>query len=299
MPVNVVWHAQEDGRGIFNCTAMINDMFDHYDVTHIGGARNFPKDRNGAVIVVHGGREIGQVDRLNADLDELDWALVIFLGDEEASFPINDVQFPERHKIWIQEPAIPGTHSGLNARYILDGWSHDCHRWIVKDTPKDLDWVFAGQVTHERRRACVAALQSIDWGGVIVESKGFCQGVSKREYMELLCRAWIVPCPSGPMAQDAARPWEALECGAIPILDAFSPKRTQLGFWEKVIGTSPIPVISDWEKLPTMIDTLKRQNLKILGAACQQWWPLYKFNWLRWLKQDLEELGCPKVNCRF
>jgi hypothetical protein len=291
--IPVVWHAQADGRGRFNCTTMLNDMFDHYEgVQHFGGAKAWPEEViDGAVVVVHGGREVGHLDRLNIDLDNLEWALVIFLGDEEASFPVLDVHFPKRSKIWIQEPLVPGPHS-LAHRFILDGYSHDFRRWVVKNSPKDLDWIFAGQVTHQRRRECVTALQSIDWGGMIIETKGYCQGVSKREYTELLSRSWIVACPSGPHAQDAARPWEALDCGAIPILDDLSPRRRVPGFWNYVLGPGhPLPVITDWTTLPSVIDDLKHHNLKLLAEDCAAWWVNYQCGWLQWLKKDLEELG--------
>jgi hypothetical protein len=288
--IDVVWHSQDDGRGRYNCTAMLNDMFDAYDVRHFGGLR-MPQLPDGAVVVVHGGREVGMIDKLNMDIEPLPWVLLICLGDEESSFPIERIEHP-RKKFWIQEPMIPGKHEEIQpARYLLDGYSHDFQHYRLKDVPRDLDWVFAGQVTHERRRQCVTALQSIDWGGVIVESKGYCQGVSRTEYATLLQRARIVPCPSGPMAQDAARPWEALECGAIPILDEYSPVRKEFGFWDEVLGPfMPLPTIENWDRLPRMIEELKRANLDNIAYECQKWWADYKSEFYGWLKKDLKEL---------
>jgi hypothetical protein len=291
MTINVVWHSQEEGRGIYNCTTQLNDMFDHYDCKHIGGAKHFPKIEGG-VVVVHGGREPGWLDKLNMDIEDLKWVLLIFLGDEEASFPIESVSH-ENAKIWIQEPAVPGKHEGLAHRYILDGYSHDFHKYKELNIVKDLEWVFAGQVTHSRRHECVAALQSLDWGGVIVSSKQYCGGVSKREYVNLMQRAQIAPCPSGPMSQDAARPWEALEVGAIPILDDLSPARQTPGFWEAVLGPShPLPVIRDWAALPMRIEELKHGNLDKKRGECLTWWNTYKYKTSYWLEEDLKELGC-------
>ena len=135
--------------------------------------------------------------------------LLIFLGDEEASFPTEQVEHPNK-VVWVQEP-LPGKHDFAD-RFMLDGYTPLTHR-LKKNVEKDLDWCFAGQVTHERRRACVAELQdNIDWGGVIVESKGYCQGVSIEEYHSLLCsrRLCLVPPGRTPrIPPEFARRWNA------------------------------------------------------------------------------------------
>ena len=267
----VLWHSQQDGRGHYNCTSMINDVFDYHECTHYAGFDGPPKDMEGAVVVVHGGREPGRLSALNMHIAELRWVLLIFLGDEEASFPAEQVV--HSNKIcWVQEP-LPGKHEFAD-RFILDGYTPHTRKLRV-ELERDLDWVFAGQVTHQRRRACVDALRTIDWGGVIVETKGYCQGVSISEYHELLCRAKIVPCPSGPFSPDSARVCESLECGAIPILDDLSPTRPEPGFWKLVLGDHPLPVITDWNYLPAYIGKLKL-GWEIEQRRIKNWWQWYK-----------------------
>jgi hypothetical protein len=272
----VVWHSQQDGRGFYNCTAQINDLFDFHHCIHYAGWNGAPKGIDGAVVVVHGGREPGRLDALNMHIDELKWVLLIFLGDEEASFPAEQVEHDNKI-CWVQEP-LPGKHDFAD-RYIMDGWTPSTRRlarahWR-SNHDKDLDWVFAGQVTHERRRECVDALRTIDWGGVVVETKGYCQGVNIEEYIDLLCRAKIVPCPSGPFSPDSARVCEALECGAIPILDDLSPTRREPGFWKYVLGDHPLPVITDWTQLPGRINELKI-SFELFAPFIRGWWTGYK-----------------------
>lgn len=285
--IPVIWHAMERGRGIFDSTAMLNDMFDHCQCNHYGFHEPTPPF-DGAVVVVHGGREIGEVGRLNADIQRLRWVILVFLGDEESTFPVEKVQHANK-KIWIQEP-IPGQHDFAD-RFMVNGYGHDRMRYISK-CDKDLDWFFGGQVTHGRRRACVDALRKLDWGGVVIETKGYYQGISMAEYLRTMCRAKIVPCPSGPFSPDAARPWDALECGAIPILDDLSPTRTDPGFWKYVLGDHhPLPVITDWDALPDMIAKLKLGNIERLTAECVSWWFDYKTRFNKWLVEDLSALG--------
>jgi hypothetical protein len=290
MTIPVLWLAQSDGRGRYNCTAMLNDMFDKYDCDHIPAADiGYDGAHEGAVLIVHGGRQIGSIDRVNMVLDDLKWAVVIVLGDEECSFPVEQIQHP-RLRLWIQEP-IPGRHDFCD-RFILDGWTpHTRINLFDVGTPeRDLEWSFAGQVTHERRRACVDALRTIDWGGVVVETKGYCQGVSLREYHSLLRRSLIIPCPSGPFSPDSARVCEALEAGCVPILDDLSPTRPQAGFWNMVLGPHhPLPVIHDWANLPGVIRAIKSDWVNI-NADCQEWWTEYKEAFNHWLREDIDDL---------
>jgi hypothetical protein len=287
----VVWHAQEDGRGHYNCTQFINDIMDANDCgPHLPGWHRMP-DVPGAIVIVHGGKEEGRFQTLQNDIAKLDWVLLIFLGDEDGSFPAEMIQHPNM-KWWVQEP-IPGRHDEAD-RFLLDGYTPRtldlC--WAFRNGPdiqRDLDWVFAGQVTHERRRACVDALRTIDWGGMVVETKGYCQGVSIEEYHRLLWRAQIVPCPSGPCAPDAARAWEALECGAIPILDEFSPRFQRPGFWTWVLGDHPLPVINDWSTLPNRIKEILEKGPGY-RLHCQDWWMWYKEKMKKGLAEDLSAL---------
>jgi hypothetical protein len=287
--IPVVWHSQEDGRGCYNCTAMVNDLFDLYPLVRHYAGKPWPKEvTDGAVVIVHGGRQIGDIHRLNDDISRLEWALLVCLGDEECSFPVEQIEHPNR-KIWVQEP-MPGRHDFAD-RFLIDGYTPHTKHYVRRlgQFQKNLDWVFAGQVTHERRIACMNALRKIRWGGVIVETRAYCDGVTTEEYYVLLSRARIVPCPSGPCAPDAARPWEALECGAVPILDDLSPTRPIPGFWKYVLGNHPLPVITDWSTLPSRIEQIKSDYERI-HKNCIYWWERYKADFSAWLRWDLEDL---------
>jgi len=294
--IPVIWHSQQDARGHYNCTTFINDIMDsNHCGPHIAGWDGIPKGTEGAIVIVHGGREEGRFQKLQNDILPLEWVLLIFLGDEEGSFPAEMIEHPNK-VWWVQEP-IPGRHDHAN-RFLIDGYTPKTRKFVTfhkalvsmgKSKKKDLDWVFAGQVTHVRRRDCVDALRTIDWGGVIVETKGYCQGVSIEEYHDLLLRAKIVPCPSGPCAPDAARAWEALECGAIPILDEYSPRFQCDGYWTKVLGPHPLPVIRDWAALPFRIKELL-EDWPAKASECQRWWESYKAWMKAALALDLYEL---------
>jgi hypothetical protein len=285
--IPVCWHAmsEEEGRGRFDSTAQLNDMLDLYPCRHYGARDKMP-DVEGAVVVVHGGRELDRIDKLNEDISKLKWCLIIALGDEENSFPVHKIEHKNK-RLWIQEP-VPSIHNFAD-RFMINGYGHDRKRHIVK-CEKDLDWFFGGQETHERRRACVDALRKIPWGGVMILTKGYYQGVSMAEYMRMLCRSKVVFCPSGPFSPDAARPWDALECGAIPILDDLSPTRKEPGFWKAVLGEHPLPVVERWEDGQQKLHEIISGGWEERSKICQSWWSLYRQNFFQWLREDIGRL---------
>lgn len=285
--IPVIWHAQDSSRGYYNSTAMVNEILDQSACDHIWGMGRMPEGLDGAVFIVHGCRELGGIDKLNLDLQKFPkWALIICLGDEENTFPVERIEHPNKI-IWVQEPR-PGRHDFAD-RLIINGYSDRLRQYLASGVPKENDWFFAGQVTHERRRDCVTALQGLDWGGIIIETKGYTQGVSRTEYVFQMQRARIVPCPSGPFCQDAARVWEALECGAIPILDDISPARPEGGFWKYLLGYHPLPVIREWALLPLYLKEIKA-NYDSVHALCMNWWAAYKAEYSTWLRIDVRTL---------
>ena len=165
---------------------------------------------------------------------------------------------------------------------------------IVK-CDRDLDWFFGGQVQNERRRGCVDALRGLDWGGIVIQTKGFYQGIAQSEYYRTVCRAKIIPCPSGPFSQDAARPWSALECGSVPILDAFQSGSQGARFLEDGAGDHPFRVIEDWRTLRDEIENLK-VDWPDRQYEAVAWWKGYRESFNSWLRIDLAKLGVRKSN---
>lgn len=279
--LNVVWygHPEEGQRWWKNCTIMLNEMLDTYDCRHT----NVVPDTGGAVVVIHGESCMDKVTRLNLDIQKLKWVVLIYLGDECQEFPIERISHP-RMKLWIQDPD-PKRFSIMD-RFLPGGWSPGIKRL---DIDKDLDWFFAGQITHSHREACAAACRTIPGGGFIIETRGYTQGIGKEEYNRCMNRARFIPCPSGPTSPDSTRVWESLQCGAVPILDASSPNR-EPGFWDECIPGHPFILMTEWSDLPFTLKTLLA-DCESYQRKISDWWEGYKADYLTWLKKDMEELN--------
>jgi len=286
MKTNVIWYPHD--RITCSAATMFNEMLDLYDVNHCNGFGNVPLDARGAVIVFHGQQNAQKPnigERLTRYSKELDWVIWVSIGDEGCDFPYGDFDH-RRQYLWVQTPK-PGKVAA--DRYLIEGYHPNTRVLLarVQDSPRTLDWFFAGQINHERRQQCSDALRSVP-NGLLIGTEGFMQGVSQEEYYDRMKQAKIVPCPAGPLTPDSFRFCEALEAGCIPILDAYSPDHIP-NYWDMVIPGHPFRVVEDWSMLPQVMDEILadyRQNLR----RAEYWWHYEKLRFRQWLKQDMDSL---------
>jgi hypothetical protein len=129
-------------------------------------------------------------------------------------------------------------------------------------------------------------------GKVLLETPGFTEGMKPSVYRSEMLAAKLAPCPSGAVSPDSFRAWEALEAGAIPILDTESPVDGVTEYWRRLFADlpTPAPEIHDWQSLPGYIDDLSG-DWPANANRVQAWWARYKRELSIWLKSDLQALG--------
>jgi len=98
---------------------------------------------------------------------------------------------------------------------------------------------------------------------------------------DLYNNSLFVPSPRGNFNQDTFRTTEALQMGAIPIVEN-DP------YWENLFGINPLIKINDWEEAPRLINDLMKDlpRLEELRLTIYNWWQ----NYLRNLKIKIEAL---------
>lgn len=246
--------------------------FEHYalDEGALAVQALIPAD-SGAVVVVparHNADE-ERVNLLVRCLDQLSWAFVILTGDEEGIYPWRWLLDPEkRRKVWHMNGRPDRTDRP--ERVLGSGYSPGT-REAYANLPdaRPLDWFFAGQVTHRRRRECVTALRDLGLGGRLVETEGFTEGIPHDEYLEAMARARVAPCPSGPASPDSFRLYEALEAGTVPITERHA------AYWDAVLPGAPWPMLERWESTCTTIPPLLTE-WSARAADVSAWWIAYK-----------------------
>ena len=100
--------------------------------------------------------------------------------------------------------------------------------------------------------------------------------------------AKIAPCPSGAVSVDSFRVWEALEAGALPVVDTVSPTDGLTDYWQRVLGDPPFPLVDGWATVG--FGQLLRDWPTLIGPV-NDWYRGYKRRLAQWLRDDLEALG--------
>lgn len=238
-------------------------VYEHHEVV----GDDWPDVGTGAVVVLPARHHADPDDVrwFRRRLNRLRWHLVILAGDEEWTFPWQEVPERQHRRVWTMQP-IPA-HAALSG-LLPGGWYPDTDRLLATEQASDyvaerpLDFMFAGQITHERRVQAEAAMRAADTHGRadISGTTGYLQEALPRPlYFVTMAASKVVPCPSGPMHVDTARTFEALEAGCIPVCDSVAPhsKHPPFDYWTLLFGPDhPLPVVADWDEFPDLLADL-------------------------------------------
>lgn len=212
------------------------------------------------------------------------WVLLIVTSDEEGACPYWQVTHPNM-LIWRTFPRPQYSHQP--DRYMPLGWTPHCHP-DGTSPDKTVPWLFAGQVTHQRRRDLVTQLRRLN-GGVLYETPGFTQGWEPDEYMRQMAEARIVLCPSGPNHPDTFRMYETLETGGVPVADMVAPSGVR-DPWGRTFHTRPpFPIMDEWHTINRTINQLNAEWPAIQHRVFS-WWQQTKRQLIHQLHTDLSTL---------
>lgn len=242
-----------------------------------------------AIVVLPARHHKDMVKQINEELFQLEHVVLFLLGDEEAEFPVEQIEHPSIH-IWVQNPHL-GRHDAYNR--IGTGYPAHLHDYVREYIAKDTDIFFAGQVTHERRTALQETLNDMERKGYEVDAiytEGFTQGLDKPAYYERLAKARIAPAPSGAVIPDSFRLFEALECMAIPVADKQLPNGEVWEYWDWLFGEIvPFPSINDWGAMYEITEVAKSKYPDNIHYQTQ-WWIHFKRKFVYKVMEQLHGL---------
>ena len=92
--------------------------------------------------------------------------------------------------------------------------------------------------------------------------------------------------PHGNVNIECFRTYEALEWGAIPIVE----KRWGLDYYDKLLGDHPMPTVRSWSEARRMIQAMVKNGDQInrLQQECIEWWDGYKRSYTASIAEFLE-----------
>lgn len=226
----------------------------------------------GGILIVQGGESADHAAKIRDILASMPWAVLVVTSDECATFPWHQLSLRPHLRYWAQlpqrrigYPAGTGFFGEMPGRYENPAPRPASERTHLV--------TFRGQVQNQRRSACVNALNEMD-GGQATVTGGFMQG-DRQEYLDEIEDSVFVACPSGNCTQSTFRAFEALEAGAIPIVDAVAPHQENPRYWER-IGMGWLPQIESWESLPEVIEAHMAAGVDETQAILSERWSEYK-----------------------
>lgn len=97
--------------------------------------------------------------------------------------------------------------------------------------------------------------------------------ISRPEFFEVLGQSIFAPSPMGNASMESCRPYDALEMGAIPIVE----RRLTLDYYKELLGDHPLPTVGSWKEGRRLADDLLERPAELLQLqrSCMQWWADY------------------------
>ncbi len=135
-------------------------------------------------------------------------------------------------------------------------------------------WSFLGGAARSSRPEMVRALEPLTPHFLHITDRGQAERLDKSAYVQTLRDSIFVPCPMGNVNLESFRIYEALECGAIPILE----KRVGFDYFKHLLGDHPLPTFPSWRRAAQFLAGLRDDHAALdrLQSQCMEWWESYK-----------------------
>lgn len=156
---------------------------------------------------------------------------------------------------------------------------------ILPASQRRYAWSFIGEAGKCSRPEMVHAMSSIEphicfsstpVGGTTFFSQGAngAKRIPRTEFVEVLRQSAFAPAPMGNASLESCRVYDALETGAIPIVE----KRLTLDYFGGLLGRHPLPTVRSWGGGRKLAERLLNDpaRLDALQARCQDWWRSYQ-----------------------
>jgi hypothetical protein len=142
----------------------------------------------------------------------------------------------------------------------------------VKD--RELLWSFVGEAHKSSRPEMQRAFTPLAPHLVRNTEPGVDQPLSRADYQQTLLDSIFIPCPMGNVSLESFRIYEALECGAIPLLE----KRAFFDYFTRLFGSHPLPTFTSWPQAARFVASIRADSIALnkLQQACLSWWHSYK-----------------------
>jgi hypothetical protein len=152
---------------------------------------------------------------------------------------------------------------------------------IIPASERRYAWSFVGDAAKSSRPELVRAMGPVEphisYSNTPVRGIAFwnrnaagIKRVQRSDFVKILQQSAFAPAPMGNANLESYRVYEALEAGAIPIVE----KRLGLDYFHSLLGDHPLPTVRSWRQARKLVQRLLEdpQALDELQQKCFEWW---------------------------
>lgn len=275
--INIIWYNGFKGNWDAGLLASIMDNDERF-IQH--NTKDNPVFDEAIIIL---GKQV-ELEKVRNYLAQFKKGTVILASDEDSEWDWKYV-IPSHLKAWTQY--YFRNKEEIKERLLLGFPTRLKDIAVNKNQERKYLVSFVGQVQNPHRQSCVNALKEIPNHFIkLADGFGGVNGLEYQDYINIFCQSKVVLCPSGSMCTDSFRTYEALECGALPIVEPRSPRdEKHFNYWKEV-SAGILPCVHDWNDIAYILNDEKFIEQKT--KECIEWWNNYKVE----LKQKLLTTLC-------
>jgi len=148
-------------------------------------------------------------------------------------------------------------------------------------------WSFIGATGKSSRPEMTKALSPLVPNFLHTTDVPNAVNIAKPEYQEILRNSAFAPSAMGNVNLECYRPYEALECRSIPILE----RRVGFDYFKHLLGEHPMPTFLTWNEAARFIENIRKNptEQEALLTRCVEWWAGYKGSLKTQIQQFLEQ----------
>lgn len=224
---------------------------------------------------------------------------VIYLSEEFVATKTDYFLHDKRCKFIWRNYVNPHYINKEKIRYFPCSYKNGFSEHIKSDVEKIYTWSFAGAVHDESRRHPLLLFKlNFDSYKIHATPPGTFnaeEGLSTKEYVELIQQSKYVLCPPGKITMECSRLYEALEGGAVPVVLANSRNLTFLPSYHHFVfppgNELPFIIAADWDEAIEIVKNIEENGdyEKILHE-CKDYWQRCKDYWRQKFLEDFDIL---------
>lgn len=166
------------------------------------------------------------------------------------------------------------------------GWFQPIRRPLLPPpSVRTYTWSFAGDVKKTFRRQMAERFARVE-NGFMKTTSGWLSSdqLNYDEYLRLMQESVFVLCPAGWANLESYRIWEALEMGAIPIIET----RQGYNHVTRLCGPNPLPAFEDWAEAADFVSAVTPTEMERISLSCRVWWARHKMEMCLKVAEQIE-----------